>query len=127
MTVAVLLAALRAGWKAVAAACFSFSHRIGMYLVGALLLLVIGYRAGIVRGQAACQQSRADAAAMVAQKARGAMMVAADTETRRMSGLHTDNQNQEVVRYVTQQAAVQNEGGSICIAADLADRLRGLQ
>lgn len=127
MTGAVLIAALLAGWKTVSSACSGLAGRIGLYLLAALILVVVGFRAGMAHGQAACQQSRADAAIRVARQVRGAMVVAADTETRRMSGLHTDNQNRKVVRYVTQQAAAQNAGGNICIAADLADRLRIMQ
>lgn len=124
---AALFAVLRAGCKGLSAACLSLPGRTGLCLFGALILLVIGYRAGNVRGQATCQRAQADAAVMVARKARGAMAVTAAAETRRLTGANMENRNREVVRYVTQQAAAQDDGGSICIAAGLADRLRGLQ
>ncbi|MGB8601600.1 MAG: hypothetical protein WCD42_05315 [Rhizomicrobium sp.] len=93
---------------------------------GCLVLLAlwgaqaIGYRSGVAA------QKRA-AAVRSAQIEKSARTVAARAEDTSMANIRLVYRNQEVVRYVTRKAAGLPDGGTICIPADLADRLRGLE
>lgn len=103
----------------------------GLYVVLALaaaLALWLAYHRGYSAGQCACQ-----AAQKVAAEAAQARRITANTGITAAADRRTADaeqivyKNQEVIRYVTREAAMLPDGGATCLSADLADRVRDIR
>lgn len=94
--------------------------------VGCLFLLALwgAHTIGFHAGMTAQKQAGGARRAQIEKSAR---TVAARAEAASVANIRLVYRNQEVVRYVTRKAAVLPDGGTICISADLADRLRELE
>lgn len=99
----------------------------GCYVLAGVLLLAalwvaqaVGFRAGV----AAQKQAAAQHAVQIAKITH---TVAARAEAASVANLRLVYRDKEVVRYVTQHAASLPDRDAVCISADLADRLRGLE
>lgn len=132
---AVLLAALKAAWAALGVPWASLRGWTAKPPGRTILIVVVAmlavwwwsgheYRAG----QAACEAAHRGAAqsAILKQAQRSAAVVAA-SEARTAADTKIVYRNKEIVRDVAVEAATLPAGGAVCVPADLADRVRGLQ
>lgn len=103
----------------------------GLYAVlvlAAVLALWLAYHRGYSAGQGACD-ARYKAAAAAADSARRAANTAAvaASETRTVADTRIIYRNQEVIRYVTREAAKLPDGNAECVPAAVADKLRSIE
>ena len=96
--------------------------------VAAALALWGVHHHGYVAGRAECEAAHqvAAARAVIAQERHNASAVAA-SEARTAADTRIAYRNKEIIRYVAVKAATLPGGSDVCVPADLADRLRGLE
>jgi hypothetical protein len=114
----------------IAAVIAFFARPPGSYLglALALLLLLWGIHLhGYAAGKAACETAQAARAAQsLARMHTEGDAARARAERQTQQNAAEDRKAEETVRYVTLRSQALPDGAAICIPADVADRLRGL-
>jgi|GEM_PF-3458101 hypothetical protein len=124
---AILVLAKEVGAKALA----FISKPPGSYIalaILAVLALWLTYGRGYDAGKTACEARHAAAAKTEIQRQQTAAVgVVARTDARTNQNATADVKAKEIVTDVTQKAKAQPDSAAVCISADVADRLRGIE
>lgn len=123
-----LLTSARAVLSTVWAFLKTKAGKIILAVTGAGLALWLVYHRGYSAGQGACVAAHnAAAVKMVQRQTMAASGAVVASEGRTSADTKIVYRNNEVIRYVTREAAKMPDGGTVCIPTDIADKLRRLE